>query len=118
MGAAATIVCVPVQLGGKIAKKVLGTRGRKREVEPNLRVKEVVLGDGERRERYAVCYNPREAKRRRSHRRYGRYLRLTRSGKLRLNRAGVRAAERLDGKFVVHTNDDTLSADDMALGYR
>ena len=145
------IVCVPVQPGGKIDTKVLGCRGRYREVGPNLRVKEVVLGDGERRERYAVCHNPREARRRRRHRagvlaeleaklgalsstggsehskkvcelrssrRYGRYLRLTRGGKLRINRAGVKAAARLDGKFVVHTNDDTLSADDMALGYR
>ena len=145
------IVCVPVQPGGKIDKKVLSSRGRYREVGPNLRVKEVVLGDGERRERYAVCHNPREAKRRRRHRaevlaeleaklaalsspggsghskqvcelrssgRYRRYLRLTRGGKLRINRARVKAAERLDGKFVVHTNDDTLSADDMALGYR
>ena len=115
---------------------------------PNLRVKEVVLGDGERRERHAVCHNPREARRRRTHRagvlaeleaklgalsssehskkvcelrssrRYGRYFRLTRGGKLRINQTGVKAAERLDGKFVVHTNDDTLSADDMALSYR
>ena len=30
----------------------------------------------------------------------------------------MKAAERPDGKFVVHTNDDTLSAEDMALGYR
>jgi hypothetical protein len=30
----------------------------------------------------------------------------------------VAAAERLDGKFVVHSNDDTLSAADMALGYK
>ena len=30
----------------------------------------------------------------------------------------MNAAERLDGKFVVHTNDDTLSADGLALGYR
>lgn len=26
--------------------------------------------------------------------------------------------ERLDGKFVVHSNDDTLSTEDMALGYK
>jgi transposase len=30
----------------------------------------------------------------------------------------VTAAEKLDGKFVVHSNDDTLSAEDMALGYK
>ncbi|MDE0081373.1 MAG: transposase [Gammaproteobacteria bacterium] len=35
-----------------------------------------------------------------------------------MSRTGVKAAERRDRKFVVHTNDDTLSADGMALGYR
>ena len=54
----------------------------------------------------------------RSSRRYRRYPRVTRGGKLRINRGGVKAAERLDGKFVVHTNDDTLSAENMALGDR
>lgn len=54
----------------------------------------------------------------RSSRRYRRYLRLTRGGKLRIIQGGVKPAERLDGKFVVRTNDDTLSAEDMALGYR
>ncbi len=35
------------------------------------------------------------------------------------NRAqAVRAAERLDGKYLVPTSDDTLSAEDVALGYR
>ncbi len=48
---------------------------------------------------------------------FGRYLRLTRGGEPRVDRAGVGAAERLDGKFVVHSNDDTLTAGDMALGY-
>jgi hypothetical protein len=32
--------------------------------------------------------------------------------------AKVKAAERLDGKFVLTTNDDTLSAADIALGYK
>lgn len=51
-------------------------------------------------------------------RRYGRYLRRTKTGKLRLDRGAVKAAEKLDGKFVVHSNDETLSAEDMALGYK
>ena len=51
-------------------------------------------------------------------RRYGRYVRRTKTGKLRLDRSAIKAAERLDGKFVVHSNDDTLSAEDMALGYK
>jgi len=51
-------------------------------------------------------------------RRYGRYIRRTKKGKLRIDRSAVKAAEKLDGKFVVHSNDDTLSAEDMALGYK
>ena len=101
----------------------------------------VTVGDGERRRRYAVCFNPREAERRlaleeaelatlsgladgEQHRkrvcelraggRYGRYLRLDPRGRARIDRATVRAAERFDGRFVVHSNDDTLSAEDLA----
>ena len=143
------IVCMPVHRGGE-ADQVIGRRGRYREVAENLHVKEVVVGEGERRRRYAVCFNPREAERQRRHRakvladleaelvslrpsdsghrkracelrasrRYGRYVRLTKTGLLRIGRAKVKAAERLDGKFVVHSNDDTLQAEDMALGYK
>ena len=50
--------------------------------------------------------------------RYGRYVRLIRTGQPRIDRARIKAAERLDGKFVVHGNDDTLSAQDLTLGYR
>ena len=125
--------------------------GRYAQVADNLRVKEVVVGDGERRRRYIVCHNPEEQTRQRAHRahvlaqleaelvalkdldascytkrvfelvasrRYGRYLRRTGTGKLRLNRAAVRKAEKHDGKFVVHSNDDTLTAEDLALGYK
>ena len=143
------IVCMPVRRGGE-ADRVIGRRGRYRQVAENLQVKEVVVGEGERRRRYAVCFNPREAERQRRHRakvlaeleaelaslrpsdsghrkracelrasgRYGRYVRLTKTGLLRIDRAKVKAAERLDGKFVVHSNDDTLQAEDMALGYK
>lgn len=50
--------------------------------------------------------------------RYGRYLRVDRGGRLAIDRGKVRAAERRDGKFVVHGNDDSLSGEDMALGYK
>lgn len=145
------IVCTPVHRGGEVAAAVLSRPGRYRAVKDNLQVKEVVVGEGERRRRYVVCYNPEEARRQRRHReqvlhelaaeldslaelpdgqhskrvcrlrasgRYGRYLRLTWTGKPAIDRAAVAAAERLDGKFVVHSNDDTLSAEDMALGYK
>jgi len=44
--------------------------------------------------------------------RFGRYLRETGSG-LAVDRAAVR-----DGKWVVTSNDDTLTPEDLALGYK
>lgn len=145
------IVCMPVHPGGEVATRVVNRPGRYQEVAENLRVKEVVVGDGERRRRYVVCHNPQEAQRQRQHRekvldelgaeleslrfsigkahskrvcalrasgRYGRYLRLTRTGKPTIDQTRAKALARLDGKFVVHSNDDTLNAEDMALGYK
>jgi len=37
---------------------------------------------------------------------------------LAISRKAVRAAERLDGRWVVTTNDDTLTVEEMALGYK
>jgi len=145
------ILCMPIHRGGEVAQEVLTRPGRYQKVADNLEVKEVTVGDGERRRRYVVCYNPEEAARQKQHRdqvlkeleaeleglrtqrgashskrvcdlrasgRYGRYVRLTRGDAPRINQAAVAAAERLDGKFVVHSNDDTLSAADLALGYK
>jgi hypothetical protein len=50
--------------------------------------------------------------------RFARYLTTDTSGRPRLDPAKVKAAERLDGKFVVTTNDDSLTAEDAALGYK
>lgn len=54
----------------------------------------------------------------RSSQRYGAYLGLNEGGRLQIDVKKVRRAARLDGKFVVHSNDDTLSAEDIALGYK
>src|SRR5215510_2180918 len=54
----------------------------------------------------------------RASRRYGCYLRLTKGGLLRIDAAKQRSAEQLDGKFVVHSNDDSLTPADLALGYK
>jgi len=151
LGGGKYILCMPIIRGSEVAKAVVTRPGRYRKVAENLQVKEVVVGEGERRRRYVVCYNPQEAERQRQHReqvlkelsaelqtlrtehgdshskrvcelrasgRYGRYLRLTRGDAPRINQAQVDAAERLDGKFVVHSNDDTLNAADLALGYK
>lgn len=145
------ILCMPIHRGGEVAQEVITRPGRYQKVAENLEVKEVTVGDGERRRRYVVCYNPEEAARQKQHReqvlkeleaeieglrtqrgashskrvcdlrasgRYGRYVRLTRGDAPRINQAVAAAAERMDGKFVVHSNDDTLSAADLALGYK
>lgn len=143
------LMCMPVRAGSEVAESVLARPGRYQSVAENLQVKEVIVGEGVRARRYAVCFNPQEAARQKAHRdellaeleaeleslrhvaeghskrecalrsssRYGRYLKQTRSG-LTIDRQAIAAAERLDGKFVVHSNDDTLSAADMALGYK
>ncbi len=49
---------------------------------------------------------------------YRRFLRQTKAGLLRVDRAAVAAEERLDGKFLLRTSDPTLSAEDVALGYK
>jgi Transposase DDE domain len=54
----------------------------------------------------------------RDHPALGRYLRQTRSGRLRVDRAKIAAEEKLDGKFLLSTSDPDLSAEDVALGYK
>ncbi len=49
---------------------------------------------------------------------YRRFLRRTKIGLLRIDRATIAAEERLDGKFLLRTSDPTLSAEDVALGYK
>jgi len=144
------ILAVPMRKVKDVATEVLTRPGRYKPVADNLQVKEVVVGDGERRKRYVLCLNPEEAARERAHReqvltelctelnllreraadhpkaacdllasrRYGRYLTTDYTGRPRLDAAKVKAAEKFDGKFVVITNDDTLSAADIALGYK
>jgi len=53
-----------------------------------------------------------------SHRTYGRYLRDTKAGIPKINMARVREEERYDGKYLLKTSDDTISAEDVALGYK
>jgi Transposase DDE domain len=145
------ILCMPMRRGDEVTREVLQRPGRYQRVADNLRVKEVVVGEGERRRRYIVCHNPQEEKRQRAHRqellreleaelaslhevrgeghtkrvcelrasrRCGRYLRLTKGGLLKIDAAKQREEERLDGKFVVHSNDDSLTPADLALGYK
>jgi len=50
--------------------------------------------------------------------RFGRYIRKTKRGKLKVDRAAVAREAGLDGKWVITTNDDTLTVDDLVLGYK
>jgi len=144
------ILASRMRAGDEVTADVLPRAGRYHEVAGHLRVKEVIVGDGERRQRYVVCHNPDEEKRQSEYRtklvtqleaelatmrpgdgghtkrvcaliasaRYGRYLRQTKAGELRLDRAAITEAGRYDGKWVITSNDDTLSAEDLALGYK
>jgi len=51
-------------------------------------------------------------------RRFKRYLRITKGGKIRIDRGKVRDAAKYDGKWVLETNDDTISLEDAACGYK
>lgn len=54
----------------------------------------------------------------RDHPTLSRYLRQTSGGRLSLDREKIAAEERLDGKYLLTTSDPSLSADDVALGYK
>jgi hypothetical protein len=146
-GAGRYILATPIGRVKEIKEEVLSRPGRYAKIAPNLRAKEVIVGQGERRRRYILCLNAEEAEREKRHRdelldllqleldrlasdhpkaacrlvaskRFGPYLSLDAEGRPYIDRAKVARAERLDGKFVLTTNDDTLSAADIALGYK
>jgi hypothetical protein len=50
--------------------------------------------------------------------RYGRYLSRGPGGRLAIDAEAVRRAARMDGTYVLLTNDDTLSPKDVGLGYK
>jgi hypothetical protein len=144
------ILAMPIGKLKEVQEEVLTRPGRFHRVTESLEVKEVVVGDGERRRRYIVCRNLQEAERQRQHReeilvalkeelarldpkasahskracelvasaRFGRYLSRGPGGRLTIDPEAVRKAERMDGKYVLLTNDDTLTPEDVGLGYK
>lgn len=133
----------------QIKQDVLTKRGRYTVFKDNLHAKEVIVGDGERRKRYVLCYNPREAERQRKHRtqvvelleyelnrhpnktasaqwaiellaskRFKKYLSVTKANRVRIDRGKIRQSAKYDGKWVIETNDDTISLEDAACGYK
>ena len=146
-GAGRYILATPIGRVKEIKDDVLRRPGRYAEITPTLRAKEVIVGAGERRRRYILCLNTEEAERQKRHRnevlavlqreidrlagdhpkaacrlvaskRLGRYLSLDDQGRPFVDRDKVHRAEQLDGKFVLTTNDDTLSVADIAFGYK
>jgi transposase len=133
----------------EVKQKVLSKRGKYKVLKENLHAKEVIVGDGERRRRYILCYNPKEAERQRNHRRsivekleellrqhkenrataqwaiellasrrYKRYLKIEKDNRVELDGKAIKEAEKYDGKWVIETNDDTISFEDAACGYK
>jgi hypothetical protein len=130
---------------GEVKEIVLLQPGRYRKLSDNLHAKEVNLENGKR---YIVCFNPAEAERQSRYReeivgmleeelkkhknksatqkwaiallaskRYKRYLSIN-DGNVRINRTAVKEAARYDGKWVLETNDEAISLEDAAQGYR
>jgi hypothetical protein len=144
------ILAMPIGKLKEVQEEVLARPGRFHRVTESLEVKEVIVGEGERRRRYLVCRNRQEADRQRQHRaqllaelrqelarldpeapahtkracelvassRYGRYLSRGPGGRLAIDADAIRRAARMDGKYVLLTNDDTLTPEDVGLGYK
>jgi len=51
-------------------------------------------------------------------RRFKRCLKVTKANKVRIDRGKIREAETYDGRWVLETNDDTISLEDAACGYK
>jgi hypothetical protein len=49
---------------------------------------------------------------------YKRFLRKTKTGKLRINRSALAREAKLDGKFLLRSSDETLTPSDLAQGYK
>jgi hypothetical protein len=119
----------------EVREQVLKRAGRYREVQHNLHVKEVWVGD----RRYVVCINPERADKDRKDREaileklraklatggvkrlipnrgYRRFLKVSR-GTATIDEARVREDERYDGKFVLRTTTD-LPAAEVAQAYK
>ena len=134
--------------GTKLNEAALAHPGRFKVISDKLHIKEVFVGEGSGRRRYVIAYNPQQAKQDRIHREQilerlscelevlnkkrttktqcklmmhrsmGRYVKELKSGQLRIDKAKVTQDEKLDGKYLLSTSDQHLSAEDIALGYK
>ncbi len=134
--------------GSQAATAALTRPGRYQEVAANLRVKEVRIGEGERfivclnpeaeeRDRAVrtrlltrlgdmIEDTDRLSGAKRAELRgvistkpgLARFLRTTPGGLLRIDAEAVRADEKTDGKYLLRSSDPSLSAENIALGYK
>ena len=129
------------------ATAALGRQGRYKVVKGNLRVKEVRVGpdrfvvchnperaayDKATRENIVAHLETRIASsdtlsKTKCHELYGalctksgfkRFLRLTKDAKLRIDRAAVAREAHFDGKYLLRSSTENLSAEEIALGYK
>ena len=134
--------------GNHLSEMALSHPGRFKVVADNLHVKQVYVGEGTGRRRYVIAYNPQQAeadritreqnldrlrcelealngKRRKKpecrlllHPSLGRYVKELKSGKLKIDLTKVKQEEALDGKYLLSSSDESISVEDIALGYK
>jgi hypothetical protein len=134
--------------GSAEAAAALARPGRYQQVAENLRVKQVRLGEGDRfvvchnpeqalrdaqirdlmlaHLQTAIAGSDRLSPTKRAELRgqistkpgLNRYLRVTPGGLLRVDAKAIAAETKLDGKYLLRCSDPTLSAEDIALGYK
>jgi transposase len=134
--------------GNHLNEAALNRKGRYKVLEDNLHIKEVHVGKGTGRRRYVIAYNPKQAQVDRInreqilerldcelqalnkkhntktqcnlllHRSMGRYVKELKSGKYKIDKAKVKRDEKLDGKYLLSSSDESLPAEDIARGYK
>ncbi|MCZ7664867.1 MAG: IS1634 family transposase [Thermoleophilia bacterium] len=134
--------------GSAMATAALSRAGRYQEVAENLKVKEVKIAEGERfvicfnpeaaerdaavrtrlvaRLQEMIADSDKLSPSKRAELRgvistkpgLHRFLRVTAGGLLRLDAQAITAEEKLDGKYLLRSSDPSLSAEDIALGYK
>jgi transposase len=134
--------------GNHLNETALAHPGRFKVIADNLHIKEVFAGEGTGQRRYVIAYNPQQAELDRInreqilerlscelqvlnrknktkaqcklmlHRSMGRYVKELKSGKLKIDAGKVKQDEKLDGKYLLSTSDQHMSAEDIALGYK
>jgi hypothetical protein len=142
------IIGEKLRSGSAEATAALSRQGRYQQVADNLRVKEVRISDAERfvicynpeqadrdaavRTRLlaqleeTIAGSDKLSATKRAELRgvlstkpgLNRFLRVTPTGMLRVDRRAIKAEQGLDGKYLLRTSDPHLSAEDIALGYK